>query len=277
MTESEKSDGQRVASAVKASCQAVFQRLASGLTSRVQWLVCLVLAVLCVLAAVKLTALMVTGPALPGIKFPPVQSSPRLAGADLYPAAGSAMPAGETLSEAAIDASLSGVIYLPDRALASIAVGNGREKVYRAGDELVAGATLERIEASRVVISERGVLRQLTLKSLLDSQPPIEVNESLVPDSGLPPVVASPVLGDNGISGLRVDQLEPELEALDLVRRGDVVVAVDGVGLQSLMADPVAMGRLAEREVLTLTVLRDGSETTVDIDGEIIQTMMNQF
>ena len=262
---------------VNASFQAMSRRLASGLTPRVQWLACLVLAVLCVLAAVKLTALIVTEPQRPGIRFPVVQSPPSQTGADLYPVAGSAVPPGEQLSEAAINASLMGVVHLPERALASIAVGKGREKVYREGDELAAGVTLERIETTRVVIRERGALRQISLKSLLDSSAPIAVSE--FPESGgdLPPVVASPMLGDDGITGLRVDQLDPELEALDLVRKGDVVVAVDGIGLSALMADPAAMGRLAEREDLTLTLMRDGSETTVNIDGEIIRAMVNQF
>ena len=247
-----------------------------ALSLKWQWAGCALLGVACLLVMIKLAGLLFVEPVEPVVRFSRPVATQAIANVTLYPAGGAVAQSTENLTESSFNAQLLGVIHRADRSIASIAVKGQKEKVFRAGDSLASGVTLERIETNRVVIRERGALKQITLKSLLEKGTPIQVDKTGVsPVNGLPPVIATPVLGDEGISGLRVDQLNADIEALDLVHKGDLVVAVDGVGLSTLMADQAAIGRLSQRDQLSLTVIRNGQETSVDISGELIRTIMS--
>ena len=259
------------------SALATGRRRLPAVPRRWQWFGCVALAVLCLLAAARLAALWLAEPRLPPVTFPQVVQRGADNGFSLYPDA--ATVAGDVLEEASFRGKLMGVIQQGERALASIELQGGDEKVFRVGDELATGVTLEAIEPLRVVVRERGMLRQLSLASLLDDRTPISVQPPA--KTGSParrqqlPLAVTPVLSDDGNSGLRIDQLSAELEAAAQVQRGDLVVAVDGVGITALMADRGAVAQLVQRDALTLTLVRNGRELSVDVDGELIRSMVN--
>lgn len=269
-----------------------------------QWAGCAVLGILCLVWAMQLALLIFVEPTLPQVRFPAAVAAVKTSQVRLYPDSPGQVAVSDELSEASFNGKLLGVIHSEDRSLASISVQGKKEKIYKVGDELTNGVSLEAIESHRVVVRERGVLRQITLKSLLDGGTPIHkqgtphIQGADAPTgtkgsfdgppgnspgnaaghSGEPPtIIATPVLSELGISGLQIDQLDVSLEELNVIRTGDLVVAVDGVALPTMMADQLAIGQLAEREALTITVIRDNQEVTLDVDGELIRSIVNQF
>lgn len=249
-----------------------------------QWVGCGVLAALCLLAGARLVALLLAEPVAPMIQFPMAVAAQRPAPIRLFPDDRPAVVANEALSEASVNARLLGVIYRESRPLASMAVNSGKEKIYKVGDTLAPGVTIERIETIQVVVREGGGLRKISLASLLDNNSPIQMAPSQMatgqsfarPGVGQLPLAATLAISEDGVSGLRIDRLDAELATLGLVEPGDLVIAVDGVALAELAADNAAMVQLAERDNLQLTVIRAGNRVAVDVDGATVRALLGQ-
>jgi hypothetical protein len=254
--------------------------LKHGLSPRGLQIVCGVLALATILAAAKLVAVLVAADGVPRVVFPQPPRQPQVAALNLYPRGDSGQIAGDNLSEAALDARLLGVVRGDSQAFATLVIKGNSKTVFRVGDSLAAGVSLEAIEPTRVVVRERGALRRISLATLLDQQPPLGLAPEPVAGvggKGSPQalLLATPVLAEDGASALRIDQLGPDLESLGLVARGDLVVAVAGRPLAELMADGALLRELESRDTLTLTLVRDGSETTVDVDSAIIRSLLS--
>ncbi len=265
-----------------------------------QWAGCGVLAALCLLAGVRLVALLLAEPVAPTIQFPMAVAAQRPAPIRLFPEMDRRVAvANEALTEASVNARLLGVIYRESRPLASMVVNNGKETIYKVGDNLVPGVTVERIETLQVVVREGGGLRKISLASLLDNNSPIQMAPSQMAATpmtagavapggmatgqsfarhgvGQLPVAATLAISEDGVSGLRIDRLDAELATMGLVEPGDLVIAVDGVALAELAADSAAMVQLAERQNLQLTVIRAGNRVAVDVDGATVRTLLGQ-
>jgi general secretion pathway protein C len=265
-----------------------------------QWAGCCVLAALCLLAGARLVALLLVEPVAPTIQFPMAMAAQRPAPIRLFPEIDRrAVVANEALSEASVNARLLGVIYLESRPLASMVVNSGKEAIYKVGDTLAPGVTVERIETLQVVVREGGGLRKISLASLLDNHSPIQMapihmaQSQMAPGAVAPngmaasqsfarhgvgqlPLAATLAINEDGVSGLRIDRLGAELATMGLVEPGDLVIAVDGVALAELAADSTAMTQLAERDNLQLTVIRAGNRVAVDVDGATVRTLLGQ-
>jgi type II secretory pathway component PulC len=253
--------------------------------SRLWWLVVVVLALFCALALVSLVALFRADDPLPKVVFPPAAQVAGQQRLILYPRADSSPNAG-ALTESSVDADLLGVISMGDQSRANMRVKGKKETVFAVGDELVAGVVIDSISPAYVVVRERGALRKITLKSLLDGnnsaviEASTAVVEAVASDARpLPvevPVAVSAVLTEAGQSGLRIDSVDAAIAELAAIRVGDIIVAVEEITLSSLMADTAMLETLSRQQSLAVTLVRDGEQITLNMDGDGIRTLIAQ-
>lgn len=264
------------ASATAMLSPATVNRLRAALASpRVLWGLCLLLAALCLALAVKIALLAFAGAALPEVTFPRTSAGTSQRALVLYPR----QPSGESmdnLSESSVNAQLLGVISSGERAFANMLVQGKKEAVFKVGDELAPGVVIEAIEPSRVVVRERGALRRISLKSLLDGNKAAPVARAAPATTLSLPADVTPMLTASGASGLRIERISDELAALGLVNEGDVILAVNDKPLNELMADSNSLQALGAQQSLTITLERNGAETTVDVDSATARALLSQ-
>lgn len=180
-----------------------------------------------------------------------------------------------------------------DKALAIIAAGSNAENIYRVGDGLPGGASIDAIRVDRVVLLRDGRHETLNLpKERVDmarAAPPLLDDDQDAADYG--------DAGDSGsLAGIRRQllrnpsdmaqhiQMQPETdgdtfvgfrlspgEDASLMQRvglqeGDVVTSLDGTVLDSPEAGMRALRGLARADQIEVQVLRDGIEQTVMIN-----------
>lgn len=177
------------------------------------------------------------------------------------------------LSDATINAELLGVVIQGDRAVASISLPRNPNGVYEVGDEISPGVSLERIEPLRVVVSERGSLRQIPLKPVVTSR---TANRSQL----LETVASEPsgfnlsgVLGATPIQiagaglGIRLDSLDDEISQISDLRVRDVILSVDGTPVSQLMTSPQRWQQLMMESTVTLDIQRDGVDQQITVNA----------
>ena len=182
-----------------------------------------------------------------------------------------------------------------DRALAIIAAGSNTENIYRVGDELPGGASIDAIRVDRVVLLRDGRHEILTLpKERVDtaraapSLPDVDedaadYDDGAAEDSGGLAETRRQILR-NPSDMARYFQTQPETdgdtfigfrlspgEDASLMQRvglqdGDVVTALDGTVLDSPEAGMRALRGVARADQVEVQVLRDGIEQTVMIN-----------
>ncbi|MGD9660828.1 MAG: type II secretion system protein N [Porticoccaceae bacterium] len=272
-----------VLASLSKACTIALDTLRSA-PSRLWWLVVVVLALFCALALVSLVALFRADDPLPKVVFPPAAQVAGQQRLILYPRADSSPNAG-ALTESSVDADLLGVISMGDQSRANMRVKGKKETVFAVGDELVAGVVIDSISPAYVVVRERGALRKITLKSLLvgNNSAVIEASsavEAVASDARpLPvevPVAVSAVLTETGQSGLRIDSVDAAIAELAAIRVGDIIVAVEEITLSSLMADSAMLEALSRQQSLAVTLVRDGEQITLNMDGDGIRTLIAQ-
>lgn len=196
--------------------------------------------------------------------------------------------------ETQLNLELKGVIAtgITERARAIIATDDEGDKNYSVGDEIAAGAQLRAVHADRVILERRGELETLHLPYLeedgleftagaTENGEAEDVDDAVeVPDevAGLrddlredPTQITeiirpSPYQEDGEMIGFRVfpGQMRDEFQALGL-RPGDVVTAINGRPLDSPAAAMELLNELEDATSVQLTVLRDDSETNIQI------------
>jgi type II secretory pathway component PulC len=256
----------------------VFSRLQRVVTSRAALrALCVVLALICVVAGVRVVLILVSEPDMPRVVFPAARQGAGQQQIVLFAQPGKSEPA-QDLSEASINAELLGVISSGDRALANLRVNNGKETVYKVDDEIANGVTITAIEATRVVVRERGQLRSITLKSLLDNRSggSVEIEAARVGSTttNALPVTMTPVITQSGDSAMRIDSLGESVAELGVLQEGDIVTAISGQSLSALFTDPEVQASLLKAQTLTVTVDRDGQELNIDVDRETVNALM---
>lgn len=249
-----------------------------GVKSWSVMLVGLLLAVMVVLL-LQLSAALRVEASVPDIKF----SAPGSAVNDdnwfsIYPQSVVERPT-DTLQVAALDARLLGIIRQGQSALANIALDGKDDRLYREGDSLARGVTLEQIGVNHIVVRESGELRKIVFPSLKNKadQPLLSVQQKSVeaaPKKVKVQLKGTTLFNESGIAGFRLDALPDSLERLDIVRAGDVVVAVDGKQLASLAADQNAVGHLLQRDSLQVSILRNGSEMDVNVKSDVLKSLI---
>lgn len=264
------------------------------------------LALLLLWLLVRLVWLVVAGPQVQTRAMPPVpQVQPTSAARDgfrweLFGEASPTVP----IVDAPVQASrtgmrLKGVMAGGPDAFAIIADEQGRERVYRAGDELPGGARVERIEAIRVLLVREGrrealeLERDLTTTGMRTSSAPAPSPASLpgirafelpsgVSAAALQPADSSAAAG----LGQTADQVSvmpvagggfrvrPGRDARLFTELGlqinDVVVAVNGQPLNSEDEARALFADVLRRGELSITINRQGREMTLRPDLEQI-------
>lgn len=252
-----------------------WRRLVAAVTGRrFLWLLCALLALLCLAVAARLALLTLGDARQPTVRFPAVAGADSARDFAVYPGDGSPSSNGEDLAVARIDAVLLGVLGRGERALASIALEGERDRIYAEGDRLAPGVEVERILPRAVIVREQGQRRRIPLKSLVDDGGPLIERAGAGPASEPPSprgVGLSPAITGDGATGLRVERLDPALADLAGVEQGDLVVAVEGRPVATLMDDREALAQLAGSDSLAVTVLRDGREQELSLDGRLLR------
>jgi general secretion pathway protein C len=208
------------------------------------------------------------------------------------------------------DLRLRGVMSQPRGGYAIIADGQGREEVYRVGDELPDGSHLESIEAQRVIIARNGRSESLEIDEARTSGRQTRATA----DSDSAPTQVAPLPGMRGfqaptsisaasVQGLGdVGQLNPAAMADQIsimpvssggfrVRPGrdatlftavglqinDVVTAINGQPIESEADARALFADIMRRGEVAITVNRQGREVTLrpDLD-QIMRSMQSQ-
>jgi general secretion pathway protein C len=273
-----------------------------------------VLAVLVVWLLVRLVWLIAAGPQVESAPVPPV---PRLTPAamsnngdfhwDLFGTSrqGAAMPVTPVPAAARSSLRLLGIMSREPDGYAIIADSQGRENVYRSGDELPDGARVERIEPQQVIIARNGRSEALSLdrergtatasqaeRQPLSTTPQIEVN----PMPGIRGFQAPAGINVGSISGMGdLGNINPATLADSIsvmpvssggfrVRPGrdarlftqlglqmnDVITAINGQPLESEAAARALFADVMMRGEVSITVNRQGREMTLRPDLENI-------
>ena len=232
------------------------------------------LALLCLLAAVRLALLLMVPVGAPILALPPAAGDGR-GGIALYPGVSGAVADRDALPAASLGAEVLGVITRGDRAWANIAVDGATDGIYRPGDELASGVTVARIEPGLVVVREQGQLRHIPLRTLLAAGD-APLGAALPPASAGAAMAVSLTTTAGGDQALRLDALDGDAVARGFAP-GDLVVGLDDRPLADLLGDGDAMAALgAGAGEYRVRVLRDGGEHEITIDAAQVASWFNR-
>lgn len=191
-----------------------------------------------------------------------------------------------------LNLTLRGILFNPNAefARAIIASPNQPDDLYRVGDEIPGGATIEQIHPDRVILQRGGNFETLRLPeerlttsptsapALAQANPSLpsagngvlsEYRRQIIenPQDAAQFLQAAPVpKSSGGIVGFRVEPgADPGMFQLAGLQPGDVVTAVNEVQLDSIDKGFEAIEELAASSDVTLKVLRNGQEHTVQL------------
>lgn len=195
--------------------------------------------------------------------------------------------------ETSLNLTLRGILYNPDpkQARAIISAPNKEDEMYRVGDQVPGGATIDQIYADRVMLLRNGQYETLRLPedrlnlpggaaAAADSggSPSLpsagqevlaEYRRQLIetPENASQYIQAEPVnQGGSGIAGFRVNPgADPAMFNLAGLQPGDIVTAVNELQLDTVDKGFEAIEELAASEEITLKVLRNGQEQTIQL------------
>ncbi|HEX5514548.1 MAG TPA: type II secretion system protein GspC [Gammaproteobacteria bacterium] len=194
--------------------------------------------------------------------------------------------------ETRLNLTLRGILFntSPELTRAIISAPGRDDEIYRTGAQVPGGAVIDQIYADRVMLLRNGQYEALRLpeESITAATPRSAATPGQVRPrqqaaaSGLagirqdivanPQNVANYIQGEpvnragGGIVGFRVfpGQNRAVFEQSDL-REGDIITNVNGIQLDGLDKAAEAMAQLASANAVTVTVLRDGAEHTLQI------------
>lgn len=285
--------------------------LSSAWSGRLALLVGAALALLIVWQGVRLAWVLVDGPQVTPAAVPEVpRLSPATAGRtgefhwELFGAAGESSALARPAPVSRSSLRLRGIVASDQGGYAIIADGSGADDVFRVGDELPDGASVEAIEPRRVIISRNGRTEALEMGDSPDAttarssrqggegpaetEPPGRTRDFEAPAgasvASLPNLSGeqSLQLDATGLSGavsvLPVPgggfRVRPGRDATLFSKLGlqvnDVVVAVNGQPLESEDSVRSLFADVMQRREISITVNRQGREVTLRPDLEEI-------
>lgn len=188
----------------------------------------------------------------------------------------------ETLAEASINGTLHGVLVTHNQAYATLRMAGREERVYQVGDEIQSATEIIAIEPGRVIVSQNGRERQVTLprqgSRLSTARQPVGVATGVSTNSlQLAGFAASQVAveGYEGYEGgLQLDAIPEEVGNLSTLQRGDVIIDVDGADIQTLLSDPTLWAQYSNNTALPVTVLRNGERLILSVDAQSLATRL---
>lgn len=187
-----------------------------------------------------------------------------------------------------LNLTLRGILFNTESGLtrAIIAAPGRDDEPYQVGAQLPGGATIDQIYADRVMLLRNGQYEMLRLPEETVAAPATTARRAQHPARGgagglavvrqdivrNPQRVANYLQGEpvnragGGIVGFRVfaGQNRAVFEQSEL-EEGDIVTNVNGIQLDALDKAAEAMDQLASSDAVTITVLRDGAEHTLQI------------
>jgi general secretion pathway protein C len=295
------------------------QSLSPVWSGRLALLASAALALLLAWLAIRLVWLIIVGPQVEPAPVPPIPRITQTATTsgdfrwDLFgPSQRSPMPIPTAVASAARSSlRLLGVMSGGSQSFAIIADSQGRESVYRLGDELPDGATLESVEPQRVIIARDGRSEALELDR---DRPGRTSRPTAGPASGPAAVQVAPIPGLRGFEApagigvasipgmsstgaMDVGALSQSISVIPVssggfrVRPGrdarlfselglqinDVVTAVNGQPLESEQAARALFADVMRRGEVAITVNRGGQEITLRPDLEqVMRSLQNQ-
>jgi type II secretory pathway component PulC len=185
------------------------------------------------------------------------------------------------LADADINGILLGVMIAQKDAFATLKFNGKPEAVYRKGDELGAGYQLVDIEPYRIVVKKNGANKQVLMKkpdniieteeveaSVSEAEPEPQEGFALANMFGAVPVSAG------GGAGLKLNNLSSEISAMADIRDGDVVLEVDGMSVQDLLADPAQWLSYSTNTSLPVTIMREGQQETIYVNAASLSAKM---
>ena len=182
----------------------------------------------------------------------------------------------DNLDEASTNAKLLGVMISNNIAIASISSRKDPNGVFKAGDEIEDNLRLEEVQHHRVIVTQRGIRKQMSLKKELaeskDSKQSslIEVQEN-EPESdsglGVAGMFGAQPVNVNGEFGLKLNDLSDQIKGLADIRDGDAVTSVGGVSVADLMGDPLLWQSFLGSSQVPIKLVREGEEVEVFINA----------
>ena len=275
------------------------------------------LALVVVWLLVRMAWLIVAGPEVESAPVPPVPRATQTTVSgngsfnwDLFGRSRSAPAPTPVVAPASqSDLRLRGVMSRPQGGYAIIADGQGREEVYRVGDELPGGARLEGIETQRVIIARNGRSESLNIDEARASgrqaspttrpdsaptqiaplagmrgfQAPTSISAASIPGMGNVGQINPAAMGDQ-ISIMPVSsggyRVRPGRDARLFTAVGleinDVVTAINGQPIESEAAARALFADIMQRGEVSITVNRQGRQVTLRPDLEQIMRSMQQ-
>ncbi|MGI9329504.1 MAG: type II secretion system protein GspC [Gammaproteobacteria bacterium] len=183
-----------------------------------------------------------------------------------------------------LDLSLRATVASADngKAHAIIADGSGKEQVYFLRDPVPGGATLQQVRVDRVILNRRGTLEALRLPRDFEAAPAARSRRTVRRSTSAPTVqqvvqqnAASftdivrpqPYMPNGQLKGYRIypGRNRQQFAALGL-RPGDLVTAVNGMGLSNPAEGMQLFRSLSDATQVTLTVERNGEEQTMTLN-----------
>ncbi|MEO1251898.1 MAG: type II secretion system protein N [Pseudomonadota bacterium] len=250
----------------------------------------LALGAACLALAFSLFAPLPTPERLPATASPAVESD-RAAAVTAQPfriaEVEAAAPATDLaqFEETQLNLRLHGVFDADGDVTAFISTPDGKQGRYRAGDEIWNGVRLDRVLSSeQIVINSRGDRETLTLvnRDPEKAAQAAAIAASAAQSTQLPAfrdIIRFSVLP--GADGMRlVVQPGPDAAAFSAtgLRPGDLVLAVNDRPLgANVAAEQERLARLEEAETVSVTIERDGDQSTLSIDlAEIAKAKANE-
>jgi type II secretion system protein C len=191
----------------------------------------------------------------------------------------------ENIQPSRINAALLGVMIVGDKSIASISTPKKKNGVYRVGDELQRGVTVDAIEDRRVVLDENGRLRELTLKAA--SEQGIAKDNAMngasrgkaAVDTGLADMVSlAPVTLADKSTGIKLQRAHSDLLAMSEIQEGDVIVQVGDVAVSELMNNPIKLQALMTQASVPMQVERDGQRQEIYVNvAALAEKLMPQL
>ena len=183
----------------------------------------------------------------------------------------------DNLADAAIDAELLGVLITQSTASATVKFRGRREQVFHEGEELAPDTTIMEIEAYRIVVKQNGINKQVLLKKpdiIMETEKSSPIAQSPKTGFALANMFGAVPVNISGGSGLKLNNLSDEMKILADIRDGDVVIAVDGMAMGELMANPTAWMGYSSSSSLPVTVIREGQEETIYVNAASLYAKM---
>lgn len=183
------------------------------------------------------------------------------------------------LADADIKGILLGVMIAPDDAFATLKFNGKPEAVYRKGDELSSGYQLVDIEPYRIVVRKNGANRQVLMKkpdNIIETEQvdrPIAAPE---PQEGfaLANMFGAVPVSAGGGAGLKLNNLSSEISSMADIRDGDIVLQVNGMSVQELMANPAQWLSYSTNTSLPVTIMRQGQQETIYVNAASLSAKM---